>query len=250
MSDKMQRTDEWEVLDEGLLTYHLSQWEKQKRSTIFFEIFCKKKIAVSNRVLDVAGGSGGATYHFAKNNPSVAFVCTDYVEELIKCGINISRQKKVQNLEFEVQDWFNLPSQSNIDGVISMQTLSWLPEYERPLAQIIEKVSPDWMAFTSLFYEGDITAKTEICENQRGARKSFYNTYSVPELDRFCRKRGYRVSDVQDFDIDIDIPKPLNADLMGTYTINAEIPGGTNRLQVSGPLLMNWKMLMIEKQTV
>jgi len=74
-------------------------------------------------------------------------------------------------------------------GVISLQTLSWLPEFEQPLRQIFEKIAPDWIAMSSLFYEGDISCKIEVEEHAAG-NHFFYNVYSIPAVSRFAREFG------------------------------------------------------------
>ena len=46
--------------------------------------------------------------------------------------------------------------------------------------------------------------------------------------------------------VGIDIEKPSNLDSMGTYTQRL-MGDKIRRIQISGPLLMNWYMLLIEK---
>ena len=38
-----------------------------------------------------------------------------------------------------------------------------------------------------------------------------------------------------------------NIDIMGTYTRKVNDAYGSENLQISGPLLLNWKVVMIEK---
>ena len=59
----------------------------------------------------------------------------------------------VNNLNFKVGDMYQLEKE-DFDGVISLQTLSWLPDYEKPLEEISQKINPRWIAITSLFYPG------------------------------------------------------------------------------------------------
>jgi hypothetical protein len=46
-----------------------------------------------------------------------------------------------------------------------------------------------------------------------------------------------------DFNISIDLPRPASLDRMGTYTLKLE---SGQRIQVSGALLMPWKIVRIE----
>jgi hypothetical protein len=116
------------------------------------------------------------------------------------------------------------------------------------LQAIFHKIKPQWIAISSLFYEGDITCKVEVEEHRRN-RKTFYNTYSLPEIRRFCKINGYTLKKAKPFAIKTDIVKPNDSNYMGTYTEKAinDNKNGFKRLQISGPLLMNWYMLLIEK---
>lgn len=243
-----QRKDEWNNIDEIGLQYHMKQWESPKNSTESFEHFIKDEFARSKQVIDLGCGSGAATAYFAGNHKQIEFVGLDYSEELISIGNQIARDKKIDNLTFSQGDWFNLSPREGCDGVISLQTLSWLPEYQTPLAEIFNKINPQWIALSSLFYEGDITCWIEVEEHTR-ERKCFYNVYSIPAIKRFCESHGYSVSKSTPFEINIDLDKPDNIDILGTYTKHAltNDAKGFERIQISGPLLMNWHMLLIEK---
>ena len=82
------------------------------------------------------------------------------------------------------------------------------------------------------------------------------NTYSLKQIDEFCVENGYFLSSWKDFDIDIDIDieKGANLDIMGTYTeqilskSNKKAP--IKRLQISGPVLMNWKNILLKRNNL
>jgi hypothetical protein len=133
-----------------------------------------------------------------------------------------------------------------VDGVISLQTLSWLSEMEQPMAQIFRVINPKWIGLSSLFYEGDISCRIEVFEHVRNM-KTFYNVYSIKELSRLAFEYGYEVKQFKRFDIGIDIPKSSNIDLMGTFTEKVQRGVEYERLQISGPLLMNWCFVLVTK---
>ena len=103
-----------------------------------------------------------------------------------------------------------------------MQTLSWLPGYEMAIDSIVS-MRPKWMAFTSLFYNGLIEAKTVISEfnlnNYEGDIKNslYYNTYSLPLIQKYLFDRGYKNFLHTPFEMPIDLPRNANG-RMGTYT--------------------------------
>jgi len=244
-----QRTVEWEKLDAEGIKYHTTQWEKPKRSTLAFERFINLSLSKSKNIIDMGAGAGAATAYLATNNPLVKFTAFDYSIELVEIGNQIKAKQRLDNLEFEQGDWYNLKINKKYDGCISLQTLSWLPDYEAPLVEIFEKINPNFIALTSLFYEGDITCHIEVEEHSRNNRKCFYNVYSLPAIRRLCEKNGYKLKSSIPFEIDIDIEKPDNINIMSTYTETTIAQNGDikKRLQISGPLLMNWYMLLIEK---
>ena len=244
MINNKQRVDEWINLDPLEREYHDKQWYLEKRSTQVFEEFCKYKLKNSRKVLDLGSGSGAPTYYFAKKNLQCHFTACDYSEELLEIGASKAKDTNLINIDFKKVDWYNMETYNNVDGIISLQTLSWLPEFQTPLSELFLKIKPKWIGLTSFFYEGNITAITEVNEHLRN-RKSFYNTYSIPEIERFCKDFSYTVSKVIPFKIDINLTEPKNKDLMSTYT--KTILESNERLQLCGPLIMHWKMLMIEK---
>lgn len=242
-----QRTDEWVNFDEHQLAYHTKQWAEQKESTASFYDFVKHKLLASNNVIDLGAGAGAATSFIARNEPGVSFVAADYVNDYLEVGNKLATENKIENISFRQIDWFSLEETNEFDGVISLQTISWLPELRGPLERVLTKIKPDWFAMTSLFYNGDISCKIEVLEHTN-SRKSFYNIYSLKDVNRIANEFGYQISKCEKFKISIDLPKSSNPDLMGTYTQKVHNERGLDeRMQISGPLLMPWYMVLIEK---
>jgi SAM-dependent methyltransferase len=245
-----QRLEEWKNLDENSLRYHLNQWETPKESTVAFGEFIEPLVSSSSRVIDIGAGSGGSTAYLANRHSKIQFTAFDISSELIAIGARIASEKNMANLCFRHGDLFEMQDPRHFDGCISLQTLSWMPNFEGPLGVIFEKINPKWLAVTSLFYEGDISSQVEVTEHQRN-RKFFCNTYSLPSVSRFCEANHYSLTKAVPFQIKIDLEKPKDKDSMGTYTrrvvCNTSINDSSQRLQISGPLLMNWYMVLIER---
>ena len=70
----------------------------------------------------------------------------------------------------------------------------------------------------------------------------YYNVYSLPRFEKFVYDLGVKNIEVYDFNINIDIAKK-DLDYMGTYTEKLE---DGNRLQISGAVVMLWKIIKIE----
>jgi SAM-dependent methyltransferase len=237
---------ESEELDEIDYRYHQVQWETPKESTLVFESFASQHISTSKNIIDLGAGSGAATAFLATRHNSTHFTAFDYSSELTQLGSKMAASQGIKNLSFEQGDWFNMSPTKNFDGCISLQTLSWLPDCEKPLVAIFKDIKPKWIAITSLFYEGDISCRIEVEEHKR---KSFYNVYSLPAISRLCQVNGFSLVKAVPFEIGINIEKSPNLDIMGTYT-RVLVSGNDKkfeRTQISGPLLMNWYMLLIKK---
>jgi len=243
-----QRLDEWKKLDAKALEYHQDQWAHPKESTLAFENFISKKLKFSRNIIDLGAGAGASTAFLAAKYQEVNFTALDYSDHLIVMGRNLAASQNIFNLHFEQGNWYDLKLSKNYDGCISLQTLSWLPDYQEPLIAIFEKLDPEWIALTSLFYEGDITCKIEVDEHTRN-RKGYYNIYSLPAIDRLCAQFDYKMVQALPFVIQKDLDKPINPDLMSTYTKTCltDDPETKERIQISGPLLMNWYMILIER---
>lgn len=239
--------NEWKSLNDSDKHYHSDQWSNPKRSTIFFADFISERMKNSNRILDLGAGAGGATSYLAKRFQHASFTAFDCSTELLEFGKASAAREGQKNLTFEHGNWLDMHPTEIYDGCISLQALSWFENLEDPMTAIFEKVKPTWIAATSLFYEGDISCRCEIFEHYRN-RKSYYNTYSIPALKRLCLAYGYEIAKVETFNIDINIESPTDKNKMATYTtktINSF--NEETRLQMSGPLILHWKMILIEK---
>jgi hypothetical protein len=133
-----------------------------------------------------------------------------------------------------------------------IQTLSWLPEYETFLPQLLEMAKTGGVVFiSSLFSDFLVNVYIKITQYKEGDFGNgegpyFYNVYCLDRFREHCVGLGSSQVVVADFEIDEDLPFP-NTRQMDTYTRKLE---DGRRLQFSGSLLMPWKLvavLMAEK---
>jgi SAM-dependent methyltransferase len=192
-------------------------------------------------VYDLGCGAGGPTAYLAKSFPNCDFLGLDISEQLISHALVHKRD----NLSFMFADLENLVSAEDVDGVVLLQVLSWLEDYCVPLAMVINRLKPRWLAFSTLLYDGNIDCRITVNEVFR-PRWSFHNIYSLPRLNVWMKETcGYRLAKAEPFAIDIDLPKPADPDVMGTYTLELKSGG---RLQCSGPLHLPWYFALYERQ--
>jgi trans-aconitate methyltransferase len=243
-----QRTDEWDTLGAVERAYHMAQWSEPKRSTVAFERFARKTLGTSQHVLDLGCGAGAATAYLASQYAQAQFTGLDYSGELIKIANAVRAEKAIGNLSFVQGDWFNMAATSQYDTVVSLQTISWLPQLQPALLAIFERLAPQSIVLSSLFYEGDISCRIEVTEHKK-QKQQFYNVYALPEVARIAAASGYKLTTAEPFELDIDLDPPADRDVMGTYTRRLSTPDANKveRIQISGPVLMNWYMVLLEK---
>ena len=242
-----------EVTRNGDISYFERQFENPYRSTLAFCDWLKSSGCLSSRqnssVADVGAGMGEALSYVAGQFPNVDFTGIEINPELVHRGNQKFQEFKIKNARLVTGDIYGIDKihQGNYQGIISMQTLSFLPEFQTPLGKIID-LSPEWIAVSSLFYDGDVNCKIETEDYTRPTHgkpycHKFYNVYSLGLVEKFLKARGYGYFCFQPFNIDIDLPKPEGRGL-GTRTLKLE---DGQRIQVSGPLLMSWYFVMARK---
>lgn len=246
-----QRTTEWlEVTKNGKIGYHERQFKEPYRSTVAFTNWLDSLLDLphTDTICDIACGEGANLSYLAKRYPNIDFVGIDLNPDLIKWGNKIMKNNKIVNVKMTVGDIYQLPGKNigKFDGILSFQTLSWLPEFNEPIKKMIS-LNPKWIGITSLFFAGDVNCKIEVQDytlplGRQKYKETYYNVYSLKLVENLFREMGYTLFSAP-FEIDIDLEKPKNGG-MGTYTIKT-VAG--KRLQISGPLLMNWYFILAVK---
>jgi len=217
------------------LDYHLRQWKEPYRSTVYFEKFIAEKLKSSHRVYDLACGAGGATYYLAEKHPQTFFLGIDLDDKLIALA------KPIFNLGFMVGDLYDLEETADIDGVVMQQSLHGLIDPIYALKKILKSLKPRWFAASTLIYEGRIDCRIEVSEPTIGR----FQNYNILGLPLLCDAiSDYACIKFEKFDIDRDLPKPPNPNIMGTYTLKVK----NSRLQCSGPLVLPWGFVMFERK--
>lgn len=218
MSENKNNVEYW--IDESNLKWYTRQFDSPYRITVAFEKFLSNQVNIDNKnILDIACGPGASTSYIARKHRSSFFMGIDINTKLFDLYKGTD-----ENIKFGYGDIYNLDDNliGKYDGVICQQTLSWLPEYKRPLEQIC-KLGPKWIAFSSLLYDGKInyTISLENYEkpmNDKAYSQVYYNIYSVFKISELLELHGYKNILYQPFEIDIDIEKPEHKNL-GYYTV-------------------------------
>jgi hypothetical protein len=150
---KKQRTTEWvENID---IDYHIRQFETPYQSTIKFCNFLEKNGKLGGRksselILDAGSGSGGNIKYMGEQFAN-QYIGVDLNNELVELGNDYFL---THGLEHKLMqgDLFNLSAlvKQPVEGIISFQTLSWLPDYKAAINSMAS-LQPNWIAASSPF---------------------------------------------------------------------------------------------------
>jgi ubiquinone/menaquinone biosynthesis C-methylase UbiE len=242
-------------LSEHHLEYHRRQFVQPYRSIVHLRQFVSSVLGnctASYRALDVGCGAGANIFHLSRQLPNTSWVGVDINEDAIELGRKLIAEHGGLGtpLEFLSGDFYHLmdylPAYS-FDLVFCIQTLSWLPEYETLLPQLLGMAKTGGVVFiSSLFSDFLVDAYIKITQYKEGEFGNgegpyFYNVYCLDRFREHCVGLGASQVVVVDFEIDEDLPLP-DTRQMGTYTRKLE---DGRRLQFSGSLLMPWKLVAV-----
>lgn len=228
-----------------LYDYHYGQYQKPYRSTEVFVDWIDERLKRSDIVCDIACGGGANLHYMSSKYPHVKFEGIDIEPN------NIDTAKKMiaeKNVEVFLGDLFNLPNtlKNRYSGLIFLQSL-FMFDYKKAI-KCLTDLNPNWIAISSLCYEGNVEYTIEVKDYTRGDENNDclrcnYNIDSLPRLKEYFNELGYSNFEYKKFDIDIDIEKPV-ADGIGTYTRKME---DGSRIQISAGLMLPWYFIVASK---
>lgn len=241
--------NEWLILDEENMNFHMRQYGNPYRSTVKFSEFLKRRNARGGnyRILDLGCGAGAVLGYLLASDKRFSWgYGIDINKNLVDIGNKILKERGIYNCKLVEGDFFDMDISvfGKINGVVSLQTFNILPDYTE-IVKCMCKLSPEWMGFSMLGFEGLIDYKIKLSDYTKGNGGSevFYNIYSLPRMKEFFSCMGYSKFEYEEFVIDIDLAR-ANPMGRGTYTVKTE---QGKRMQISGGMMMPWYFVYVEK---
>lgn len=196
------------------------------------------------RILDACCARGRLMHFLNEFNGDQEYVGFDYLEELVEEAN--AHFKDVPNVTVVHADIYRLSERwgKEFDISILYKTLLNFPRYEDALEQLFA-VTREKVYLTSIFYEGNADFDIRIHKYavyESATDYAHYNCYGIPRFTDFCRARGAREVLFHDLKLDFDLPKADNPDIVATHT---ERLANGERLELTGPVLMDWKLVEI-----
>ena len=170
----------------------------------------------------------------------------DYNKYLIDQSKELA-EKSVPNLKLEVGDWFDMPARlrGTLDGILNVHTFCCFKHVDSAIDALVA-LEPRWIAFNSLFSDGDFDVLIHIRDHKRYFYETDdnpdgdFNTFSLPYVKKYLNDRGYKKFFSQPFDIPVSLPKPKTGG-RGTYTVATEM---SPRTQFSGSVYLPWHLVL------
>ncbi|HEV3320901.1 MAG TPA: class I SAM-dependent methyltransferase [Solirubrobacteraceae bacterium] len=229
-----------------VVAWNTDQYTGPNRSTVHLREFVGRVLAGADPpgvVLEAGCGGGAKMLHLADLFPQAHWTGVDHNEEVLAIGrerLDPDRFELVHGDILELERSFGA---KRFDISFSIMTLLNLEDYERAIEQLLA-VTRERVFILSLFSPSEVDAFVHIRGRLPGPNEgddAFYNVYSLPRFEAYCRQLGAREIVAEPFKIDIDIPRPTHGG-MGTWT---ERLADGHRLQFSGPLAMPWWLVAI-----
>ena len=227
-------------MDATRTAWHTDQFREPMRSTVHLAGFAQRVMGdrAFGTALDAACGAGANIVHLRERLGGI-WTGVDIDREVVAFGCD----RGLDLVEGDLCALERNPRLGRFDACFSLMALSWLPDYERALQQMMA-ITSDWVIVSSLFAESDFDAFVRVHKRSDGAhsqtRDEHYNVYSLPRFDHFCRSLGATDVIAEPFEIDIDLPRTGAG--MGSWT---EQTADGRRLTFSGPVWMPWWFVAI-----
>jgi ubiquinone/menaquinone biosynthesis C-methylase UbiE len=196
-------------------------------------------------IADVACGAGGTSAHLGQMYPRANFTLIDLNAD----ALALAREYTAGlNARYLTEDIYSLSAaDDSFDLVICWQTLSWLDDAGRAVSELVRICKPGGRVFASSLFnvDADVDVYARVVDHTRPSAQANlavpYNTYSAHTVKRWLVDRvdGWQL---HDFEIGLDLPRTGRG--LGTFTV-ATADG--SRLQISGGMLLNWKILELRK---
>jgi ubiquinone/menaquinone biosynthesis C-methylase UbiE len=237
----------WNRVAREDLDYHERQFDQQYRSTARLARFTRSLAGLrGGDAFDVGCGAGANIFHLGRELPGYRWTGLDIAgrtlfpigrPRLAAAGLDVTL---IEGDFFHLREIF---AGRHFDLVLSIQNLSWIPSYEAALEQLLA-VTRGWLVVTALFTDFQVDAKIEVHDYTWSADCQgpfYYNVYSLARFREFCEARGCQEFASEDFEIEIDLPRP---DSGGLRTYTERLADG-RRLQFTGPIAQPWKFVAV-----
>jgi len=257
MKKNNKKTSRWDSKTQNM-DYFINQLKTPYQSSIAFFDFLEELNLINSEssIVDACCGSGANAFYAFNRFSLKKIIGFDYQEEFLSLAKeyqkNLTKYNEVCFIQaniYEIDDFLDDLRKNKItfnDGVIFLQTMSWLTNWRESLKQL-SKLNTNWIAISSLFYEGLIEAEITIntYPDTNSEPISFpYNVYSMPIVEEYLKVLGFKNFYWKKFELKTPLKKPNNINKMGSYTIEDK---NGKLITISGPIMLPWSFLVAKR---
>lgn len=222
--------------------YLLKSLHQKTQQQVRLEEILAPRALKPERIADIACGSGSLSYHLSRLYPDAQFTLLDLSDQSLNLARKVGAEFNAQILQGDCCD-IPLPG-NEFDLVFFWHTLLGMEEPERAVRELLRICKPGGSVLISSLFntEADVDLYVSAIDHTRGSgaqgiRLPYY-CFSARTVATWTDAQAI----FHDFDIGIDLPKTSRG--VGTYTVRL---ASGSRLQISGGILMNWKILELRK---
>lgn len=220
-------------------SYLLKSLEEKTQQQIRLEEILASQNLEPLTIADICCGSGALSLHLSRMYTNASFTLVDLGGQALTIARKVAESFSGDVIKGDVYA-LSLPS-DYYDLVFCWQTLSWIDNPRIALQELIRICKPGGRIFCSALFntEYDVALLVKAIDHTRAANVRYsYNVLSLQQVQQWvdAEVRFHR------FEMPIDLLKKTRG--LGTHTVKCE---DGRRLQISGGMLMNWKILEIVK---
>jgi phosphatidylethanolamine/phosphatidyl-N-methylethanolamine N-methyltransferase len=146
-----------------------------------------------HNILEIGTGTGIISFSICPMVSSV--VATDISPEMIQIAIRKQNESGIKNIDFQVQDSYNLPfPDKSFDVVVASNLLHLLYEPEKPVKEVLRVLKDDGIFIAPTFCVGENT-RSKIITTIAGLFSGFkiINKWSIKDFKSMLTDKGFLI---------------------------------------------------------
>lgn len=174
---------------------HYDLFIKKTQSEAYESIFKNLNLDLNSNHKALEIGTGTGLIPFVIHSKVSSITATDISPEMIRIAKKRQEELNIQNIDFQVQDCYELKIPNNsFDVVIASNLLHLLYNVELPLNEIKRVLKKDGFFITPTFCVGE-SMKSKIISNITGFLSGFkiINKWSFNEFKNILSSHGFKI---------------------------------------------------------
>jgi ubiquinone/menaquinone biosynthesis C-methylase UbiE len=151
------------------------------------------ELKLHHNLLELGTGTGIISLSICPKVSSI--IATDISPEMIRIAIQKQNESDIKNIDFQVQDSYNLPfPDKSFDVVIASNLLHLLYEPEKPVGEVRRVLKDDGIFISPTFCVGE-NMRSKIITSIAGLFSGFkiINKWSISDFKNMLTQKGFTI---------------------------------------------------------